>query len=90
MARLGLKARGCLAMVYALHDRNNSAAWQNLYDEACAAFSEKAVNLKFEELARRGYLDCGVSARTGWLTEKGKAALFQSRLSERGVVSFGG
>lgn len=36
---------------------------------------EKRVWKKMEELADRGYLECGVSAVRPWLTEKGKLAL---------------
>lgn len=56
-------------------DGNNWDAWRSAYEEACRKYSEKAVLHKFEELERRQYLDCGVSARTGWLTEKGRSAL---------------
>lgn len=49
--------------------------WRRLYSEACATFSQRAVECKFAELAERGYLEYGVSVRNGWLTEKGHAAL---------------
>ena len=45
------------------------------YKAACERWSEKAVVAKFEELTRRGLITYGVSARTGWLTEKGKQIL---------------
>lgn len=48
---------------------------QNAYNDACSAYSEKAVLKKFEDLESARYIDCGVSARTGWLTDKGKEML---------------
>jgi hypothetical protein len=45
------------------------------YEEACRRFSQKAVDTMFKSLESRGYIESGVSARTGWLTAKGKAAL---------------
>ena len=48
-----------------------------LYAAACARWSEKAVWRKLEELYARGYIARGVSVRTGWLTDKGKASLAQ-------------
>lgn len=44
---------------------------QSGYDAACAQYSEKAMLRVFESLVRRGYMECGVSARTGWLTSMG-------------------
>jgi hypothetical protein len=35
----------------------------------------KLINLKIERAHDEGYLECGVSERTGWLTSKGKAKL---------------
>jgi hypothetical protein len=78
---LGEKAVACLRMAEALHDRtitnweDRDAKWDELYAQACDRYSEKAVITKFEELDRRRYIDSGVSSRTGWLTDKGKAAL---------------
>lgn len=72
MSALGEKARACLRM--AALDPLDDARWA-LYREASARWSEKAVCRKFEELADRGYLEFGVSARTAWLTAKGRAAL---------------
>lgn len=69
---LGEKAIACLRMA-AL--KAGSPERQRLYDEACARWSEKAVIRKFEELVKRRYMECGVSARTGWLEPKGRAAL---------------
>lgn len=57
---------------------------RDAYRDACAVWSEKAVCAKFDELARRGYIEYGVSARTGWLTDKGKEALRGINQSERG------
>lgn len=49
--------------------------WQDYYAALCCEYSEKAVCARMERLERGRYLDCGVSARTGWLTEKGCEAL---------------
>ena len=35
----------------------------------------KVIMAKMEQLENRGYLDCGVSLRTAWLTNKGKEYL---------------
>jgi hypothetical protein len=35
----------------------------------------KQANAILEKVIDRGYVECGVSARTGWLTDKGKALL---------------
>lgn len=40
-----------------------------------AAYSEKAIDRKVEELDARGYLDVHTSTRYASLTEKGRAAL---------------
>jgi hypothetical protein len=72
---LSEKAIACLLIAETHKAGNYDSVWNECYRIACQRFSEKAVNLKMLELARRGYIDYGVSARTGWLTEKGKAAL---------------
>jgi hypothetical protein len=36
---------------------------------------EKVCYRAMERACSRGYIECGVSLRTGWLTEKGKALL---------------
>jgi len=48
---------------------------RDLTEAAARVYSQKAVDKKFEDLVREGYMECGVSARTGWLTPKGRAAL---------------
>jgi len=35
----------------------------------------KVVEAKFRKLERRGLIECGVSLRTAWLTDAGKARL---------------
>jgi hypothetical protein len=77
---LGAKALACLRVAEARHAKGDLPHVRQhdarvLYDAACARWSEKAVCRKFEELVKRRYLECGVSARTGWLTDKGRAAL---------------
>lgn len=52
-----------------------SADRTRLYADACRLFSEKAVIRKMERLSDKDYIEYGVSARTGWLTEKGRLTL---------------
>lgn len=70
---IGDKALVCLGL--ASIRPFGSKAWLVAYADACLRFSEKAINVKFEELVARGYIECGVTARSGWLTEKGIQAL---------------
>ena len=44
--------------------------------------SEKLVYRKMEQLCEKEYLECGVSVRTAWLTEKGKKLLIKEMLNE--------
>ena len=44
-------------------------------------FHENVVSAKYDKFDRKGYMDYGVSLRTGWLTEKGKARLEELRQS---------
>jgi hypothetical protein len=76
MTTLGEKALACLRISDALH-RGGHARWLAAYNAACARWSAKAVDKKFQGLVDLGYLECGVSARTGWLTDKGRAVLAQ-------------
>lgn len=69
---MGPKAIACLRIA-ALDKMSNE--WTTAYQAACAEFSEKAVISKFEQLAGDYYIEYGVSARTGWLTDKGREAL---------------
>jgi hypothetical protein len=66
--------RALVCMRIAALSSGDAERWR-LYEKACARYSEKAINAKFEELISRGYMECGVSARTAWLTDKGLAAL---------------
>jgi len=52
-------------------DRTRPCAYQVLYER----YPPKQVDAKFEKIYRKGYIECGVSARTGWLTPKGRAKL---------------
>lgn len=87
-AVIGPKTQACLEMALALHPYSglpydpanlnhpgDNAAWKQMYAAACQEYSEKAVCRKFEELSDRGYMEYGVSARTGWLTDRGRAVL---------------
>ena len=47
-------------------------AYRVLYDEGVPP---KVVEAKFERFHRRGWIEYGVSLRTGWLTPKGTEAL---------------
>ncbi len=70
--QFGEKALVCLKM--AVLSADDPERW-SLYSSACKRWSEKAVCRKFEDLGRKGYVDYGVSPRTGWLTPKGQEAL---------------
>ena len=54
---------------------NGSNERRQAYAEACERWSQKAVDRKFQQLVSSGLLECGVSARTGWLTAEGRQAL---------------
>lgn len=69
--KLGPKALDCLRIAEA-RELNK---WEPLYVAMCSKYSEKIVTRKMLELSRRGYIEYGVSVRTGWLTDKGKLAL---------------
>lgn len=43
--------------------------------QLCDKYSEKAVCAKLHELARKGYIDYGVSIWRAWLTDKGKKVM---------------
>ena len=62
----------CLRLM-ALHGEGKD--WEELYRAICDRWSAKAVDRKLLGLSRRGYIDYGVSPRTGWLTDKGREAL---------------
>ena len=50
------------------------------YEVLIQKYPEKKVYAKIDKLVRKGYLEFGVSARTGWLTAKGKAKLHELRM----------
>ena len=65
-----------LAELHALAPAEYARRWRELYAELAVRYgSERVVDAAMERLARRGYIDYGVSERTGWLTAKGRAAL---------------
>jgi hypothetical protein len=55
-------------------DKDERAPWRIIMEETGAP--EKVVYAAMEREERRGYLDYGVSLRTSWLTDKGKAFLY--------------
>ena len=87
-SQLGQKSIACL-LIAGIPPRNRAGWWDRLYAEACEQYSEKATCATFERLSRKGYIDYGVSARTGWLTDKGRAAL-QAAFTDKGDESSGG
>lgn len=38
-------------------------------------YHPNVVNAKCEKAIRKGYMECGVSAHTGWITDKGRQFL---------------
>ena len=56
-------------------DRTRPCAYQILYGR----YPPKQVDAKFEKIYRKGYIECGVSVRTGWLTGKGMEKLYELR-----------
>ena len=74
----GEKALACLRIAELRSASHDAATWEEaraLYEAACQRWSQKAVDRMFESLAERNYVEYGVSARTGWLTAKGREAL---------------
>ncbi len=65
--------KGLAVLELASMQGDDDRRWKK-HQEACDLFGEAVVIAKFEALAARGYIDYGVSARTGWLTDKGQAA----------------
>lgn len=70
---LSQKSIDCLRIAEA-YDQPETI-WNIAYVTACQLYTEKVVLTKMEKLADRGYIEYGVSARTGWLTDKGRSAL---------------
>ncbi|WP_399554232.1 hypothetical protein OG582_40620 (plasmid) [Streptomyces anulatus] len=72
-----------LALLQAIHDHRTRpvppgkyrwempGAWWTL----CTVYPEKVVTAAYVREDDRGYLECGVSLRTSWLTDKGAARL---------------
>ncbi len=71
---LGEKSIACLRFSEALCIPEQR---RKLYDLACKKYSENAVIRKCEDLCARGYMEFGVSPRTGWLTDKGRESLLK-------------
>ena len=74
MSGLGPKAMACLR-VAEMMGVGRPDEWRARYSAACEEFTENAICAKFDVLARRGYIEYGVSPRMGWLTDNGRSAL---------------
>lgn len=72
MPLLGQKALDCLKLIDLSFFSDEGQIW---FNEISTKYSEKAVYMKLEELESKGYLDSGVTTRSGWLTIRGKRAL---------------
>ncbi len=77
---LSTKTLSCL--IYLAIPVSDFARRRLVYTNLCNIYKEKVILRKLDKLCDRGYLEFGVSLRTGWLTEKG-AALLQAALDER-------
>ena len=73
MAELGPKMRDGLT-VFAIRSAN---PWLPFADELLInkGYPPKVADSIISRLARRGWIEYGVSARTGWLTPEGRAML---------------
>lgn len=71
---LGQKSLDCLKLAE-LREIYDWKAWTKAYNSLCTKYSEKAVIKKMEQLANKGYINYGITARTGWLTDKGREVL---------------
>lgn len=73
---LSQKTLDVLAFVGANHNpRESHTGWSERYAALCERYSEKAVARKLDQLADKDWIDYGVSARMGWLTDEGHAVL---------------
>lgn len=57
-------------------DKHRVGAYKELIRRG---FHANAVDMKFNKLIRKDYLECGVSTRVPWLTRKGEAWLKSDR-----------
>lgn len=76
-----------LALLQAIHDHRSRpippgkhswdvpGPWWTL----CTVYPENVVNAAYIREDDRGHLECGVSLRTSWLTDKGRARLVELR-----------
>ncbi|MDX3343431.1 hypothetical protein PV409_36340 [Streptomyces sp. ME02-6979.5a] len=75
------------AVLQAIHDHRGRPRTPGTYRGAllgawwtlCTVYPEKVVTAAYEREDDRGYLECGVSLRTSWLTDKGRARLVELR-----------
>ncbi|KKL53696.1 hypothetical protein LCGC14_2272900, partial [marine sediment metagenome] len=52
-----------------------SRGFPNKYVVMYCKYGKKKVDAKIDKMARKGYIEYGITARSGWLTEKGKQKL---------------
>lgn len=64
-----------LRLLQVIRDRRAVPGLWRHFPHELLDMPEKLIERKMEQLERRGYLDVGVSLRTGWLTEAGVARL---------------
>jgi helix-turn-helix protein len=66
--------RDILRAVRTRWDRNTLAR-NDLWVHEIIGQPEHLVERRMESLIDHGYLECGVSTRTAWLTDKGRSAV---------------
>ena len=75
------------ALLQAIHDHRGRPVTPGTYRGAlrgawwvlCTVYPEKVVTAAYVREDGRGYLECGVSLRTSWLTDEGRARLVKLR-----------
>lgn len=73
MANLNF-SRKTIDLLRLLSNPVTNVRWRQ-YEALVAQYGRKPIERKLDELTRRGYIEHGVSAGGGWLTDKGKAVL---------------
>lgn len=79
MTTKDIHTKTVLLACYKFHSGLDARApWKIIMDETGAP--EKVVYSAMEREEKNGYLECGVSLRTAWLTDKGKSMLSELNL----------